>query len=378
VKKLLPLLLSLVSAPLLAGASAAAFDPSEKISLDLKDAKIADVATTLAALAGLPVYVDPDVDGIVTLQVESMPYADVLKLISKNTGIWLRIEGGSKLVASRSKDSFFAAVTAPEKLRDKPRIPIAEVRQATSNLPPLFLRMRWNSVESCARLEFPEGERPTISVPLSEEPSAPVLYVTQFDVDPVSRKRYIALDGAMRGVLAVGGQFTSTREAQNGSGRLFVLATEKALEPCKAQAQREEPPRQELQVSFLARETGPDGPGRVVMSPNLSVQAGTTVKARSGGQDAETGQQRELVLAAYVSRDGSWVAAVMTATAIWVDPRDGGEYYYTQPSEVAGGEPALFGHDSRLVTTLGAGAATPRAIELTLLGREDKSEPQKQ
>jgi hypothetical protein len=371
-KRLLPLLLSFIAAPVFAGASAVAFDASEKISLDLKDAKIADVATTLGALAGLPVYVDPDVDGTLTLQVESMPYTDVLKLISKNTGTWLRIEGGSKLVASRSKDSFFAAVTAPEKVRDWPRIPIAEVRQATSNLPQLFVRTRWNGVESCARLEFPEGERPTISVRLSEDPSAPVLYVTQFEVDPVSKKRYLALDGAMRGVLATGGQLTSTREIKDHSGRLFVLVTDRALEPCRVQAQRDEPPQRDVQVSFVAREAGPDGPGRVVMSPSLSVRAGTTVKARSGGQDAETGQQRELVLAAYVSRDGSWVAAVMTATAIWVDPRDGGEYYYTQPSEVAG-EPFSIGRDSRRVATLPPGAATPRGIELTLLGREEKA-----
>jgi hypothetical protein len=371
-KRVLALVLSFVAAPVLAGASAAAFDPSEKITLDLKDARIADVATTLGALAGLPVYVDPDVDGTVTLQVEAMPYTDVLKLISKNTGVWLRIEGGSKLVASRSKDSFFAAVTAPEKVRDAPRIPIAEVRQATASLPPLFIRTRWNGIESCARLEFPEGERPTISVPLSEDPSAPILYVTQFDVDPVSKKRYIALDGAMRGVLPVGGQFTSTREIKNDTGRIFVLVTDRALEPCKPQAQRDEPPQRDVQVSFLARESGPDGPGRLLMSPNLSVRAGTTVKARSGGQDAESGQQRELVLAAYVSRDGTWVAVVMTATAIWVDPRDGGEYYYTQPSEVAGGEPSLFGRDSRLVATLPPGAATPKGIELMLVGREEK------
>ena len=81
-KRVLALVLSFVAAPVLAGASAAAFDPSEKITLDLKDARIADVATTLGALAGLPVYVDPDVDGTVTLQVEAMPYTDVLQLIS--------------------------------------------------------------------------------------------------------------------------------------------------------------------------------------------------------------------------------------------------------------------------------------------------------
>jgi hypothetical protein len=62
----------------------------------------------------------------------------------------------------------------------------------------------------------------------------------------------------------------------------------------------------------------------------------------------------------------------MTATAIWVDPRDGGEYYYTQPSSVVGGEPAYLARDSRLVATLPAGAATPKAIELTLVGREEK------
>jgi len=210
-------------------------------------------------------------------------------------------------------------------------------------------------------------------VPLSEEAGAPILYVTQFDVDAVSKTRYLALDGAMKGVLPAGGRQVTTRETKDEGGSLYVLVTERPSEPCKSQTRREEPQRRDVLLEFVARETGPDGPGEIVMAPRLSVAAGTTVKMRSGAQDADTGQQRELILAAYVSRDGTWVAAVMTATAIWVDPRDGGEYYYTQPSSVVGGEPAYLGRDSRLVATLPPGAATPRAIELTLVGREKRS-----
>lgn len=370
-RKLPVVALLLAVATLVAADASPAFDPRDRITVDIKDAKIADLVTTLGALANMPVYIDPDVSGSVTLQVEAMPFEDVLKIVSKQAGVWLRIEGGNKLVASRSRDYFFGAVTVPERFRNAPRIPISRVREAVSNLPPLYVRTRWNGVESCARLEFSEGELPTVSVPLSEDASAPALYVTQFGVDPVSKTRYVALDGAMRGVVAVGGPGqVATREKRDASGSLFVLATEKPLEPCKPQTVRGEPPRREVTLSFVARETGPDGPGEIVMATRLTALAGTTVKARSGVKDAEAGRQRELVLAAYVSRDGSWVAPVLTATAIWIDPADGGEYFYTQTSSVAGVEPPFNGPGPALVATIGAGAATPRAIELTLLGGE--------
>jgi len=373
-RRMVVLVLFFVSALLGAADAGPAFDPRDKITVDIKDAKIADLVTTLGALANMPVYVDPDAVTTVTLQVEDMPFEDVLKVLSKNTGVWVRIENG-KLVASRSKDSLFAALTVPERFRDAPRIPVSEVRGAASRLPAFFLRTRWNGTESCARLEFPEGERPTISVPLSEEASAPILYVTQFDVDPVSGTRFIALDGAMSGVLSIGGQKVATRAARDTSGPLSVLATEKPLEPCQLRSVREEPPRRDVTLAFVARERGPEGPGEIVMAPQLSVAAGTTVKARAGHKDDATGQQREFVLAAYVSRDGSWVAVVLTATAIWIDPRDGGEYYFTQPSAVFGVEPVSIGPRS-VVATIPSGAATPRAIEMTLLGREEKTDPQ--
>lgn len=367
-KNALALVALLAALPLYGAAADAAFDPKEKITLDLKDAKIADVATTLGALANLPVYVDPDVSGDVTIQAEDMPFQDVLKVISQQTGVWIRIEGGHKLVASRSKDSFLAAVTVPERFRGAPRIPISEVQQAVSSVPPLYVRTRWNGEASCARLEFTEGELPTISVPLSDDAAAPTLFVTQFEVDPVSKTRYVALDGALRGVVGVGGaERVATREKKDASGSLSVLVTEKPLGPCKTQSLRVKAPHREVTLSFIARETGPEGPGAIVMAPRLSVVAGTTVKARTGGKDAVSGQQRELVLAAYVSRDGSWVAVVMTATAIWIDPTDGGEYFYTQPSSVVGADPPSVGPNSVLAAAIGAGAATPRAIELTLL-----------
>jgi len=366
-KRFLAALLLLIAPALVVADAGASFDPK-----DLKDASIADVVTTLGALAGLPVYIDPDVSGKMTIQTEDVPFEFVLKLISGQTGIWVRIENG-KLVASRSKDSLFAALTVPERFHDAPRIPVSEVRGAASSLPPFYLRTRWNGIESCARLEFPEGERPTISVPLTEDASAPVLYVTQFDVDPVSRTRFIALDGAMSGVLSIGGRQVATRERQDASGSLSVLATEKPQEPCRARSAREEPPQRDVQLAFVARETGPEGPGELVMAPSLSVRAGATLKARAGRRDDATGQQRELVLAAYVSRDATWVTAVLTATAIWIDPRDGSEYYFTQPSSVVGGEPRPIGPQS-VIATIPAGVATPRAIELTLLAREAKPE----
>ncbi len=160
----LALLLSV--APLPAAAADAEFDPKEKISLDLRDAKIADLVTTLGALANLPVYIDPDVSGTITIKLDDVPFEKVLMLINGKTGVSVRIENG-KLVASRSTQSFLAAVTLPDQYKSASRLRVAEISKVTPSAP-LFVRTKLNGASSCHRLEFIDGERPTITFPVAE------------------------------------------------------------------------------------------------------------------------------------------------------------------------------------------------------------------
>jgi hypothetical protein len=309
--------------------------------------------------------------------MEDTPFEDVLKSINSRTGVFVRIENG-KLVAARSTASLFATPTLPDRFRNLPRMPVADVRKAMSNLPPLYAQIRLNGTDSCARLEFSEGERPTITVPLSEDGSVAPLYVTQFEVDPVSKTRYLAFDGAVTGAVTVGRSAAPTERA-DPSRSVVVQVGERAVGQCREQSLREDVPRRPVTLSFAARETGPDGSGEIVMAPRLSLLAGTTAKARTGQKDSATGQQRELVLAAYVSRDGKWATVVLTATAIWLDPADGSEYFYTQPHPAydprrsAQVQPPYYelaaaGLASGDLMTIIPGVAAPHAIELFLLG----------
>ncbi len=383
------LALLLSATPVPAASADAAFDPKEKITLELKDAKIADLVTTLGALANLPVYIDPDVSGTITIKMGDTSFEDVLKTINSRTGVFVRIENG-KLVASRSTASLFATLTLPDRFRSLPRMPVADVRKAMSNLPPLYVQIRLNGTDSCARLAFPEGERPTITVPLSEDGSVAPLYVTQFEVDPVSRTRYLAFDGAIRGAVTVGRSAAPTEHA-DPSRWVVVQVGERAVEPCREQSLRQDVPRKPVTLSFAARETRPDGSGELVMAPRLSLLAGTTAKARTGQKDSVTGQQRELVLAAYVSRDGKWATVVFTASAIWLDPSDGSEYFYSQPFPVydagrtaqvsppfLGLPPAGWvrpsGEPNEEILTIIPGAAAPRAVDLFLLAPGESPE----
>ncbi len=60
------------------------------------------------------------------------------------------------------------------------------------------------------------------------------------------------------------------------------------------------------------------------------------------------------------------------ATAIWIDPADGIEYFYTQSSEAAL-VPVTF--KGVVAATIPAGVATPKALELTVLGPDEKGGP---
>lgn len=371
-KSSLALLVWLFAAvPLCAADADTAFDPKEKITVELKDAKIADLVTTLGALANMPVYVDPDVSGTISIRLADTPFEDVLKAINASSGVFVRIENG-KLVASRSTESLFAALTLPERFRGAPRVRVSDVSRK-SPTSPVSVRTDWNGERTCHRLEFAEGERPTITLRVGQNESAPALHVTQFSFDPVSRASYLALDGAglAGGTAVVGGGRATALTLKGERESLEVLVQERADGDCKPENLREVPPQRQLQLFFSVREIGSDGAGVRVMSPSVALASGTTFKMRTGLKDEKTGQQRELVLSGYVSPDGAWVAVHLMATAIWIDPADGSEYFYTQSSAESSLSPVT--SKGVVAATVPAGVATPRALELTVLGPENTS-----
>ena len=378
-KRALALSLVLAAAPLCGAVADTAFDPKEKITVELKDAKVADVVATLGALANMPVYIDPDVSGTISIKMEDTPFEAVLKAINASSGLFVRIENG-KLVASRSNESLFSAVTLPDRFRDVPRIPVAGVSR-TAPTSSVFVRTTWNGAGSCRRLEFAEGQRPSISLRVGQPETAPALTVTQFAFDPVSRTRYLAVYGlGLSSAVAIGGRGAVALSRRGESESLDVLLAEraefvgeKAERSCPEATLREGPPSRPLQLFFSVREIASDGPGVRVMSPSVSLVTGTTFKMRTGLKDERIGQQRELVLSGYLSPDGGWVAVHLMATAIWIDPADGGEYFFTQSS--AEGSLVPVTATGVVAATIPAGVATPRALELTVLGPAEKGRP---
>ncbi|MGH9400218.1 MAG: hypothetical protein ACRD00_07600 [Thermoanaerobaculia bacterium] len=360
-KKALALALLLSAAPLFATDADTAFDPKEKITLELQDAKIADLVTTLGALSNMPVYIDPDVSGSISIKLEDTPFEEVLKTINSKTGVFVRIENG-KLVASRSAESLFAAATLPEAFRDARRIALSDYDKVKSATGPIFAVLRTGEQDLCFQLPFTQGELPTYSMQIGASADAPRLFLTQFAFEPVSRARYF--------VLEYGDQASALLVVSGGSGSLWsdfkLRLSEEPREGC-GRATLVTPGRGVASMTgFEVRAIGRDGDSEVVMAPRLGFLSGQVFGMRTEMQDDKTGQHRQMVISGYVTRDGRSVAAVLTATAIWIDPRDGREYYFAQAPLISVLLYPL--NDVARVGALPAGVATPRPLELWVVG----------
>ena len=65
----------------------------EPITLNLKDADIHDVLRTFGQITGMPIDVDPNVEGKVTLNIVDMPWDEAFDMIAKQNGLRVSIEG---------------------------------------------------------------------------------------------------------------------------------------------------------------------------------------------------------------------------------------------------------------------------------------------
>jgi len=339
------------------------FNPEEKITLELKDAKLADVIRTLGQLAKMPVYVDPDVEGSVTLKVQDIPFQKVLAMLSQENGISIRIEKGV-LIASRSSSSLLPALTLPEKFQALPRVAVEEYSKSFTGQP-LDMRVHWNGADTCTLLKYSPSQTPTIILPLSSD-SGKTVHVTQFGYDPVTRTRFLAVENSLvryATALAPTRGFAVTKKTESDDLSVAVAPHKSGGDSC-AEPLRQTPGRSEPVTLYIAiREAGPDG--QVRSAPKVTILPGTTFTASSGLEDEASGQHRNLLLYGYVSRDGKSIVAALVATSIWVDPKDGRPYVFSQVSDMANHFFSLK-PEGVLVGSLPPGVATDRPMEVSI------------
>lgn len=304
----------------LLGVRSADIDPKEPISLDLKDAKLVDVIQTLGAMANLPVSIAEGIGGTVTVQLHDVPFQKALEQIGVDAGISLRVEGG-RLVATVGGKAPSTAPLLPAVFRSLPRVPLSEYSWRASDLPPIFVRTRWNRESGiCSRVEY----GPPVAVPLGR--GSEPLVLTHFAFEPVSKTRYVAVDGPARHVLSMTQGGRSTFDQRSEAGLLNIALSGEASGRC---FEPEPAERLRAQVTFRIEvsQQGDEG-DIVVMAPRMSLLAGGNFSGQSGQSGPR--QERAFILHGYVSRAGDAVAVVLTATAHWTDPEDGREYVLAQ------------------------------------------------
>lgn len=358
---------ALFAAAVYAGAdSPAAFDPDEKISLDLKDAKLTEVIATLGAMANLPVVIAPGLEATVSLRVKEATFKGVLEMLSMQHGISVRIENG-RLVASSHETGPIATPAVPEQFRDLPRLPVARYSEAFKNRGSVTLRTRWKGAERCYSFDIGD-ERQQAVVSVSYDADAPKLTLTPFAFDPVSGSRYFAAEAgeARWGLLVSPGHPTSVEDSGANGLRLSL-----ALEPgdCPvAEARRIQTSGRQQMVNLEVTEPGSD---EIVTGFGSGQMSGSTGGGSTHSLLQEEGQERNLFMHLFVFPDGHHVVAAIIASAVWRDPRDGRDYVYSQ----AGSQRAstLSKGEAGNLSILPAGVATPHALELKFLTDEARA-----
>lgn len=353
-------------------AVSADFDPKEPISLDLKDAKIADVIQTLGALANLPVVVDPDVEGTVTIQLHD-PYDVALEKLSAATGVRIVIDNG-RLIASRGLKIPPAAPPLPEEFRNARRILLSEYHKAASNPPPLIVRVTWRGRERCYRANFRKGEGRLLEVPLTGSDETGSLVIALVDYDPILQTSYFAVEGPGGGLARVFALGRGSISFSSGSGDdvlRVVTSTDAASSSCTEHALADSAVGTSLAVVRMEGRSVAEGkPSRVLFAPRVQTKAGAIFKTFSGGADPDSGEHRGFVVAGYLARDGKAAALLFKARSTWTDPKDGQEYYFTQSVVDPESRFIPLTRQGVVALKLSPGVGTDAPVELRVFGEE--------
>ncbi len=350
------------------------YDPEQRVTLELHDAKISDLVATLGVMTNLPVYVDSDVDGTISIKVHDTALTKVLQMVSRTSGVWIRIENG-KLVASRSTDVLFSSASLPPDLRGAPRMLVADYDRAKSETRPLYATIVTSAGTTCYHYVVQEKGPPSFSGTLGGGSEATPFYLTQFVYEPVSKARYFVLEyGHASAALAIAPGQPVAYTDEDYPGGVKVTLSEKSHDGCQdvLSARPGSPSDKDARYPGIqVLSPGADGASEVVMAPRVALLPGTGFFVSSEVQDDRTGQHRQLGVRGYLTRDGRSLAAILTARAIWRDPADGREYYYVQPEKP---DVAMRLHpltpEGETVGRLRAGVATPRPLELKVFSAE--------
>jgi hypothetical protein len=372
---LLPALLLAVSGW---AADSEAFDPKAPVSLDLREAPLIDVISTLGAMANLPVVIEPGIEGKVTIKLEGVPFVKILAMLSRDNGISVRVEDG-KLVASRVREAAAVAPVLPEKFRDAPRILLADYASAAANPPPLLISTTWNGEEVCSIAKIGKEGGGLLEIPLSKTGGPESLVVADMGYDPVLKTRTIALetaDGSVKYAYCLAANDTpislhkerSLRLLVSQSPRLVARFLEKGdcgqlvFQPVRGGASV----TVAIEAAAHSEEVGASTP---LFAPRVQTTAGTVFKALGSEADSGSGLLRGYAVTGYVSRDGRSVALAFKARAIWTDPEDGRQYYFTQAGRHVGFH-QLLKYGFILNSFIQPGVATPYALDVRVSGSE--------
>ncbi|HMA18677.1 MAG TPA: hypothetical protein VKS03_09580 [Thermoanaerobaculia bacterium] len=350
------------------------FNPKEPISLDLKDAKITDVVQTLGAIANLPVLIDPDVQGTVTIQLHGDPYDVALEKLSAATGLVIRIDNGRLIAVPRPFKVPPEAPLMPDTLRTAPRIPLAEYHKAASDPPPLFIRLEHNGATACYQTDFGSGEGRLLEVPVPGKDASGTVVVALVDFDPITRTSYIAVEspggGIQRLFALAAGVVSFASNSSDGPVRV-VTSTIAPSRACPSATLRHSAADTPLVVVRLEGKTVGDGPSaKVLFAPRVQTKAGAVFKTFSGGPDPDSGEQKGFVVAGYLSRDGRAAGFLLKARATWTDANDGKEYYFTQSFVDPESRFVPLTRKGVVAGRLSPGVATSEPVELRVYGEE--------
>lgn len=341
--------------------------------MDLKDAKVVDVVHTLGAIANLPVILDPDVQGTVTIQLHG-PYDVALQELSAATGLSIRIENG-RLVVSRGLKAMPATPPLPDEFRNARRIPLSEYHRAASSPPPLFVRVSWRGSEECYRADFRGGEGRMLEIPLWGSGATDSVVVALVDYDPIFKTSYVAVEspgGGIQRMFAIGNGAVSFSSG-SGDARLRVVTSTDGGGGCREGSLRSVAGASRVTLRLEGRSIGEGKASRLLLAPRLGTKSGTVFKTLSGGPDPDSGPQRGFVgfvVAGYVARNGKAVALLFKARTTWTDPRDGLEYYFTQSFVDPESRFVPLTRDGVVAARLSPGVATAEPVELRIFGEE--------
>lgn len=74
----------------------------DPISFSLRDADIKEVLRTFAKVSGLNMVIQPGVSGVVTVELEQVPWDQALEIILKTNNLWYELDGNIMRIAPRS------------------------------------------------------------------------------------------------------------------------------------------------------------------------------------------------------------------------------------------------------------------------------------